>query len=63
MNHIKIFEPLFSWETGASDFKLELEPTAGNYDQEFVDEWHAKLKSFSLALMKDIASYFDKAIP
>ena len=42
--------------------RLELEPTIGNYDQEFVDTWYAKLKSFSLSLMKDIASYCDKTI-
>ena len=42
--------------------RLELEPTIGNYDQEFVDTWYAKLKSFSLTLMKDMASYCDKTI-
>ena len=25
--------------------KLELEPTIGNYDQEFVDTWYSKLKN------------------
>ena len=42
--------------------RLELEPTIRNYDQEFVDTWYTKLKSFSLTLMKDIASYCDKTI-
>ena len=42
--------------------RLELEPKVGNYDQEFVDTWYAKLKSFSLTLIKDIASYCDKTI-
>ena len=32
--------------------QLVLEPTIGNYDQEFVDTWHSKLKAFSLTLMK-----------
>ena len=44
------------------DLRLELEPTIGNYDPGFVDTWYAKLKSFSLTLMKDIASYYDKTI-
>ena len=26
--------------------KLELEPTIGNSDQEFVDKWYSKLKGF-----------------
>ena len=36
--------------------KLELEPTIGNFDQEFVDEWYSTLKGFSLILMKDITT-------
>ena len=39
-----------------------MEPTIGNYGQEFVDTWYAKLKSFSFTLKKDIASYCDKTI-
>ena len=42
--------------------KLELEPTIGNYDQEFVDTWYSKLKTFSLTLMKDIVAHCDKTI-
>ena len=42
--------------------RLELELTIGNHDQEFVDTWYAKLKSFSLTLMKDITFYWDKTI-
>ena len=37
--------------------KLELKPTIGNFDQEFVDEWYCKLNSFPLILMKDITTY------
>ena len=42
--------------------KLELEPTIGNYDQEFVDTWYSKLKRFSQTLMKDIVAHCDKTI-
>ena len=42
--------------------KLELEPTIGNFDQEFVDKWYSKLKGFSLILMKDITTYCEKTI-
>ena len=41
--------------------KLGLEPTIGNFDQEFVDEWYSKLKGFSLKLMNDI-TYCEKTI-
>ena len=42
--------------------RLELVPTIRYFDQEFVDTWYAKLKSFSLTLMKRIVSYCDKTI-
>ena len=42
--------------------KLKLVPTIGNYDQEFVDTWYSKLKTFSLTLMKDIKAHCDKTI-
>ena len=32
------------------------------YDQEFVDTWYSKLKTFSLTLMKDIVAHCDKTI-
>ena len=41
---------------------IELEPTIGNFDREFVDEWYSKLKGFSLILMKDITTYCEKTI-
>ena len=34
--------------------EVTLEPTTGNHDQEFLNNWHSKQKQFSLSLMKDI---------
>ena len=42
--------------------KLELEPTIGNPDQEFLNNWFSKLNEFSLRLMKDIVTFCDKTI-
>ena len=42
--------------------RLKLELKIGNYDQELMDTRDAKLKSFSLKLMKDIQSYCDKLL-
>ena len=42
--------------------KLELEPTIGNHDQEFVDTWYSNLQEFSLTLMKGIVKFCDKKI-
>ena len=49
-------------ELAPKGLKLELEPTIGNYDQEFVDTWCSKLKTFSRTLMKDIVAHCDKTI-
>ena len=42
--------------------RLKLELKIGNYHQELIDTRDAKLKSFSLTLMKDIQSYCDKLL-
>ena len=42
--------------------KLELEPTIGNHDQEFLDTWYSNLQEFSLTLMKGIVKFCDKTI-
>ena len=42
--------------------KLELEPTTGNHDQEFLDMWYSNLQEFSLTLMKVIVDFCDKTI-
>ena len=42
--------------------KLKLEPTIGNHEQEFLDNWFSKLNEFSLSLMKDIVTFCDKTI-
>ena len=41
---------------------LILEPTIGNYDQAFIDNWYSHLKGFSFVLMEQIVLFCDKAI-
>ena len=41
---------------------LELEPTIGNHDQEFLDTLYSNLQEFSLTLMKGIVKFCDKTI-
>ena len=36
---------------------IQLEPTIGNFDQEFVKNWYEKLNKFSIELMKDIVGF------
>ena len=40
--------------------ELNLEPTIGNYDQEFIDNWYSNLKDFSFILVKQIVTYSKK---
>ena len=40
--------------------KLDLEPTIGNHDQEFLDMWYFNLQEFSLTLMKGIVKFCDR---
>ena len=40
--------------------KLELEPSIGNHDEEFLTKWYQKLEEFSNSLMSDVISYCDK---
>ena len=42
--------------------KVELEPTIGNFDREFIDNWFSKLEDYSFDLMKDIIKFCDKTI-
>ena len=42
--------------------ELTLEPTIGNFDQEFIDKWYSCLKEFSLTLMNHIVTFCDKTI-
>ena len=39
--------------------EITLEPTIGNFDQEFIDNWYTNLKQFSIVLMKQIVAYCD----
>ena len=37
-----------------------VEPTVGNYDQEFIENWYFNLKNSSLILVKQIVTYWEK---
>ena len=48
--------------TACKGLVVALEPTIGNHDQEFLDNWYSKQKQFSLSLMKDIVQFCEKTI-
>ena len=39
--------------------EITLEPTIGNFDQDYVNNWYINLKKFSIVLMKPIVTYCD----
>ena len=42
--------------------KIELEPTIGNHDQEFLDEWYQILDQTSFTLMNKIVKFCEKTV-
>ena len=42
--------------------EVYIEPTIGNHDQEFLDNWNQLFKDFSLVLMKNIVSFCDQTL-
>ena len=61
-SHKDFLSQCIAEELAPKSLKLELELTIGHYDQEFVDTWYPKLKTFSLIPRKDIVAHWDKAI-
>ena len=61
-SHKDFFSQCIAEELVPKGVKRELEPTIANYNQEFIDTWYSKLKTFSLTLMKDIVAHCDKTI-
>ena len=42
--------------------EFSLEPTIGNGDQEFINNWYSILKEFSFILIKDIENLCGKTV-
>ena len=42
--------------------QINLTPTIGNGDDEFVEKWHKRLEEFSLTIMGDIIEFCDKTL-
>ena len=41
---------------------IYVEPSIGNQDEEFLETWHEKLRSFSLTLMSQVITFCDQTI-
>ena len=61
-SHLEFLSSCISDGLIPKGLELMLEPTIGNHDQQFLDNWYSKLKEFSLSLMKDIVSFCEKTI-
>ena len=42
--------------------RLDLEPSIGNHDEEFLNKWYGKLEEFSKSFMNDVISFCDKTL-
>ena len=61
-NISKVFCQCIKSKLVAKGSELTFEPTVGNFDQEFIDNWYSSLKKFSVTLMVLIVTFHDKAI-
>ena len=62
VSHKEFLTRCIAEELVPKGLEVTLEPTIGNPDQEFSDNWYSKQKQFSLSLMKDIVQFCDKTI-
>lgn len=42
--------------------ELELKPTTVNHDEDFLNNWYKKLQQYSLAFVKDVATFCNTTI-
>ena len=67
MNRLKEKSARYNWHRDflsksiQEDLVFTLEPTIGNFDQEFVNNWYTNLKQFFIVLIKQIVANCDKA--
>ena len=56
-SHISFLKRCITDKVVPHGLNLQLEPTIGNHDQEFLDNWYQKLNKFSFELMGDIVKF------
>ena len=59
-SHISFLTKCINESIIPNGLKVELEPTIGNHDKQFLNTWHEKCKKFSLEMMQDIISFSEK---
>ena len=62
VSHKKFLTHFGDEELVPKGLEVTLEPTIGNHDLEFLDNWYSKQKQFSLSLVKDIVQFCNKTI-
>ena len=56
-SHISFLTRCINEKVVPKGLSIQLEPTIGNHNQEFVKNWYEKLNNFSIDLMKDIVKF------
>ena len=62
-SHISFLKRCITDKVIPNGLNRQLEPTIGNHDQEFLDNWYQKLNKFSFELMGDIVKFCEKLKP
>lgn len=61
-SHKEFLQKCIQQQLIPNGLKIDLEPTIGNHDEEFVCKWYEKLNKFSLELMQDVATFCEQTI-
>ena len=59
-SHISFLTKCVKEKVIPNGLKIELEPSIGNHDDEFLRNWYQRLKSFSITLMEDVIEFCNK---
>ena len=56
-SHIQILTKCLSDKVVPLGLAIQVEPTIGNHNEEFLSKWYEKHNSFSFELMKDVVAF------
>ena len=61
-SHKEFLEKCIREKVIPDGLRVDVEPTIGNHDEEFLSIWYNKLESFSVELMQEIVKFCDKIL-
>ena len=60
LSHQQFLQKCLDNDIIPNGLRLDLEPTIGNHDEDFLKNWYAKLEEYSKNFMKDVLAFCEK---